>query len=324
MNDLSNGGAVAKNFLRPRRRKKIRIAAIIFVVVALAYPVARFAIMWGLINVNALLSSFTIHDPRYDVFVFRGLVQYRLLFSMLRSDEAMRRIITNSLLFFPVTCFITLPLSVVFSYFLFKKVPASGVFRVIFFLPSILPIIVLTLSFRFAFDGRGFINPILANLGLIDSNPDYWPLWFGDGRAQMMVFIYCVWAGLGFNIVLLSGAMGRIPQDVIEYGKLEGVGFARELVQIMVPLIWPTITTTFILGMSAVLTIFLQPYFLMGSPSQMPWGTNTISLFIFMNYSSATQAPFLAAFGLLMTVIFVPFVLISRVIMTQLFKDVAY
>lgn len=41
-----------------------------------------------------------------------------------------------------------------------------------------------------------------------------------------MVFVYCVWAGLGFNIVLFSGAMSRVPQEILEYNKLEGVGLS--------------------------------------------------------------------------------------------------
>lgn len=302
----------------PHCRKKSKIAYYVFVAVALTYPLLRFLIVWGYVNISAIWSSFTRYDILRDRNIFVGFLQYRLVLNKFINDEGTQKMLLNSFLYFPVTCFISLPLSVLFSYFLYKKVPGGGIFRVIFYLPSILPIAVLTMAFRFAFGPDGFIDPILIRLGI---NP---PLWFGSSTlTPIMIFFYCVWAGLGFNIVLFSGAMSRVPIEIAEYSKLEGVGYARELFQIMVPLVWPTVVTTFVLGMSSVLTVYLQPYFLMGSNSAPTYG-RTISLDIFNSYSSEMQAPYLAAFGLFCTICYVPVILLVRGFMTRFFKDVAY
>lgn len=315
--------ATRKRFKNPLKKKKItkgKVIVAVFIIVMLIYPLFRFAIMWGYINIKALYVSFTRYDLMSDTNIFVGFLQYRLLFQRLATDEYTRNTLITSSLYFVVTCGISLPLSVIFSYFLFKKVPCASVYRVIFYLPSILPVAVLALTFRYSFGSSGFVDQILHALGI-----ENLPLWWGDSTiTPIMVFVYCIWAGLGLNIVLFSGAMSRVPKEILEYNRLEGVGMARELFQIMIPCIWPTFVTTFMLGMTSVLTVYLQPYFLMDSATTTPFNTCTISLYIFNNYATPAQAPYLAAFGLFCSAVFVPIVLGVRAFLNRFFKDVGY
>lgn len=305
------------------RKKKIpsgKIAVAVFIIVMLIYPLFRFAIMWGYINIRALYVSFTRYDLMTDSNIFVGFLQYELLFRRLATDEYTQHTLITSILYFPVTCGISLPLSIIFAYFLFKKVPGAGIYRVIFYLPSISPIAVLTMSFKYSFGSSGFVDPILNSLGFKNL-----PLWWGDPVVTpIMVFVYCVWAGLGFNIVLFSGAMSRVPTEILEYNKLEGIGLSRELFKVMIPCVWPTFVTTFVLGMTSVLTVFLQPYFLMDSSSTTPFNTCTISLYIYNSYATPAQGPYLAAYGLFCSAIFVPVILGTRGFLNRFFKDVGY
>ena len=307
----------------PKKRKKIssgKLAVAVFIAVMLIYPLFRFAVMWGYINIRSLYISFTRYDLMTDSNIFVGTLQYKMLFRRLVHDEYTRQTLITSFIYFPVTCGISLPLSIIFAYFLFKKVPGAAVYRVIFYLPSILPIAVLTLSFKYSFGPDGFVDPILNAIGI-----DNLPVWWGNSTVTpIMVYVYCIWAGLGFNIVLFSGAMSRVPQEILEYNRLEGVGLSKELFQVMIPCVWPTFVTTFVLGMTSVLTVFLQPYFLMDSASTAPFNTCTISLFIYNNYATSAQGPYLAAYGLLCSVVFVPLILGVRAFLNRFFKDVGH
>lgn len=310
----------SKGLKRKKKLTKGRVMIGVFIAVMLIYPLFRFAIMWGYINIRAIFTSFTRYDLMTDSNIFVGLMQYKMVLRRITGDEYTRRTLITSILYFPVTCFISLPLSIIFSYLLFKKVPGAAVYRVIFYLPSLLPIAVLTMAFKYAFGPSGFVDPILNKMGITNL-----PLWWGNSTVTpIMVYVYCVWAGLGYNIVLFSGAMSRVPQEILEYNKLEGVGMGRELFGIMIPLVWPTVVTTFIIGMTSVLTVYLQPYFLMDSSQTTPFNTCTISLYIFNNYATEAQGPYLAAYGLFLTVIFVPFILIARFVMNRFFKEVDY
>jgi len=312
--------------LATKQQKKVKRrskAKIIFIIVMLAYPLVRFGVTWLYINPSTVLSSFMRYDPGNNELRFFQhdiLVNYRLLWNEIRTDAVRRRMIVNSFIYLPVTVLISLPLSALFSYFLCKKMPLQNTFRVIFYLPTIIPIAVLTLTFRFSFDDLGFMNEFLRNIGIDPPAGGY----FGPNTAQLMIFVYCVWAGLGFNIVLISGAMSRLPQDVLEYGKIEGVGLFREFSQIFIPMIWPTIVTLFMIGMTAPLTIFLQPYFLMDSSTAGQFNTGTISLHIFGGFNNLEVLPRLTAFGLFFSVIYVPIVLLTRKFMNRFFSEVDY
>ena len=66
----------------------------------------------------------------------------------------------------------------------------------------------------------------------------------------LTICVYTVWTGFRVNLVMFNTAMHRVPADVIEYGKIESVGMVRELVQIVIPMIFPTLTTVLLLGIA--------------------------------------------------------------------------
>ena len=63
-------------------------------------------------------------------------------------------VLINSLGYGLITIFVSLPLALIASYFLSKKMPFANVFRVIFFLPNIISIVALIYAFRMQFDSN--------------------------------------------------------------------------------------------------------------------------------------------------------------------------
>lgn len=302
---------------------KRKLMQTIFIVSMLAYPVIHFLVFWVYVNFDAILLTFQryiLMDENFNFindYVFVGVDNYRIVINKIMQDAYTRDTIVNSLLYFPLTCFVSLPLSIVFSYFIFKKVKLSNMFKVIFYLPSIIPVAVLTMAFKFSFnDMYGFVNKILIFMGVSNI-----PVWFGSKPwAQIMVFGYCVWAGLGFNIVLLSGAMSRLPNEILEYDRLEGLTLFQELRQVVIPMVWPTITTLFILGMTSVLTVYLQPLFLTNGSLQ----TSTIYFEIYKGVLSNSNLSYLSTLGLLSSFVFVPFIMFVRYLMNKKYEGVDY
>ena len=298
-------------------KKKWRIR--VFVLVMLAYPVIHFSVFWLFVNFNAIRLSMMGTDWFGDE-TFVGFRNYINVFNDIRSSEITQNVMLNSFLFFPVTVLITLPLSLLFSYFLFKKMPAANIFRVIFFLPSIMPVVALTFAFRSVFSYEvGPASNALAVLGI----PGY--RWLGVAPwTQIIVFMYCVWAGLGFNIVLFSGAMGRVPYEIVESAKLDGINMRKEFTHIMIPLIWPTVVTLVILAMTSVLTVFLQPMLLLEGGLQQNAAAGTISLLIFTAVRGGGDLSDMAAFGLMMSLIFAPIIMLARFLLSKIWAGVEY
>jgi len=286
----------------------------LFIIGMLAIPVIHFLIFFVWLNVDMVISTFrTFEFPEGQVFA--GFSNYIEVFTKILHEDETQRVLLNSLLYLPITCFISLPLSIVFSFFLSKKIPFSRFFRVVYFLPNILPIVVLTMAFSFSFDASwGPINDILRNVFGMELVPN----WFGEYPTnQNMILLYCIWAGLGFNILLLSGAIARIPDEIKEYTLLEGATWFQEFRLVTVPLIWSTISTTFLLGCTSVFTVMLQPLLLTpGNPD-----TKTLALSIYNAVIQNQSLEYYATLGLVCSIIGLPVIMLIKKGINSIYED---
>ncbi len=277
-----------------------------FIILMLTFPILHFLVFFVYININTILMCFQRLSFITNQIKFIGFDNFAKLFQDIATKPLLSKSIINSLLFIPVTNGILLPLSLIAAYILFKKVFLHKIFRIIFFLPSIISIVILTMVFSFMFDSTfGVFNDLLKLLGMGNLQRT----WFGDTATAMpMVFLYCIWTGIGFNVVLLSSAISRIPQEIIEFGQLEGIGMWKEMTRVVIPMIWPTVSTVFVLGSTSAFTIFLQPQLLTnGGPNGSSY---TIALYILEQVKSAnyeyasTVGVFFAIIGVSMVMFF--------------------
>ena len=189
----------------------------------------------------------------------------------------------------------------------------GGFFKVVFFLPSIISAVVLTLCYSYMFDiTLGFIPQVLTDLGLGDKVP--FDGYFGDkAYAWWMILFYGLWSGIGYNIVLISGAMARIPEEVIEAGKLDGLTTIKELFYVTIPLTGSTLGTLLLLGTTVIFSYFLQPKLLLGGNAATVGGF-TIALYIVENVKSAgaTEMALGATIGIVCAVVGTPIVFLTR------------
>lgn len=315
---MSSATKVVNNTQKPKdMSKRKRHKDYIFVAILLAYPVLQFVITWVFVNIGSLRLAFIRLDRAGNFAEFVWFDNFaRVLRNLFTSPENNTGVswlnnnlvvVLNSFGYAIVTIFISLPLSMLFSYFLDKKMPLANVFRVIFFLPNIIPVVALTMSFAL---------PLKNIIG-----SDMFRSWPG---GQMYVYLYCIWAGLGYNVVLLSGAIGRIPKEIYESAQLDGAGYFTEFTKITVPLVWPTVVTLVVVGLTNVLTLYLQPYLLTNGDDS--WMTSTIAMEIFLGASGGkeVQYPQFAAKGLLFSVIWAPIVMLVRNRMSKKYDGIDF
>ena len=290
-----------------------------FIFLMLAFPVAHFLVFFVYININTFVMAFQKINFFENTVEFAGFHQFEAIFRDMKRNPILGKAIVNSLMFIPVTNFILLPFSIISSYILFKKVYLHQWFRAIFFFPSILSIVILTMVFSFMFDSTfGVFNDLLQVLGL----EEWQRTWFGDKHTAMpMVFVYCVWAGIGYNVILLNSAISRIPSEVIEFGQIEGITMWQELWRVVVPMVWPTVTTLFVLGSTSAFTIFLQPQLLTGGG---PSGSSyTIALYV-LEQVKAGQLEYAAAVGVFFSAIGIVVVMGFKTILERIGSTVEY
>lgn len=312
--------AVGRNGARRYRRiTKARIKDYAFIFILLLYPVLQFVVTWCFVNIGSLIMAFqrkTFFGTEFCGFenfaeVIKDFFSYAINDTGVSWLNNKSVLLFNSLGYGAITIFISLPLSMLFAYFLNKGMPLANVFRVIFFLPNIIPIVALVLAFNMPLDSSyGYLYKMLEAMGYSGGY-----IYGKYPASQLWIFLYCIWAGLGYNVVLLSGAIGRIPKEIYESARLDGAGHMTEFFRITIPLIWPTIVTLIILGMTNVLTLYLQPYLLTNGTGGGNGLAGSIAMDIFIGSSpDAPEAgyPKLAAQGLLLSVIWAPIVMLVR------------
>ena len=304
---------IPKKHKMPRSKK-------IFIFSMLAYPVVHFIVFWFFINFDTIVKSFQqisyLTGEEYGV-GFKNYIYFFKDFSA--ANGVLKDAVVNSLLFFVFNNFILLPISMVCAYLLFKKVFMEKIFRIIFFLPNIISIVVLSMVFKFMFDDPfGPITQLLRSIGI--NVPTGGPLQ-QPGTAQIMIFVYCLWAGIGYNVLLLSGSIARIPSEVFEAGTIDGIGMTREFVQMVVPLIMPTVSTLFVTGSMVMFTLFLQPKLLTGGE----FGTYTLALYIVSKVEEGGVGLYrAAAAGMVVSIVGIPLVQGFKWIMEKITPSVEF
>ncbi len=309
-----------QNIGKPKRRRKKRFlkSSTIFIIVMLSYSVLHFLLMWVGVNFNSILLSFKYQSHgKYVWYDFPHLFEnFSIIIDSIKGNtEGYQSMIYHSLAFFVVSCFVTLPIALLFSYFIFKKILANGFFKVIFFLPSIIPLIILTTIYTITVGNNGPVGQVLNFMGIESANLFVFPQ-----SAAWMIWIFCVWAGIGYDVILLTAGMSRIPRDILESCKMDGVPSFWEFIRIVIPLTWSTVSTLFVFGMMSVFTVFLQPIYLAPSHEEI-W---TIGAKIYNMSKGYKNLHTPAALGLFYSVIGAPIIVGVRFLLNKLFGEVSY
>lgn len=290
------------SFLGKTKTRKFRRN--LFIIGMLSLPLLQFLIFFVYVNINTVVMSFKVRSLE---FIHYGFANYQRFFNELGLGR-IGNAVKNSMLF-GLNDLILLVISVTFSFFFYKKVRGAQFFRIVFFLPSIISIVIFVMVYKYMFhpDMGSIVNQILGFVGV--ENP---PEWLSNTSDMQMpwIMMYCLWVGTGYNILIMCGAMGNLPEDVMEYSRLEGVGYGRELFQIVVPMIWPTIAVGLLSSLTTMFTLYLQVDLLTGGGAE--GQSMTIAYMINSVVKGGTDLEWAATLGVCFTVVAIPLIIVVR------------
>lgn len=292
----------------PKKQKTLtakRKKEFAFFLCLVAYPLIQFLIFYVAVNINSILLAFQEYDAvkgfSYLGFdnLFKNFVD---VYTDLGKDPLMITATKNSVILYTSTLLIAFPLNLIFSFFLYKKVPGHGFFRVILFLPQIISSLVVSQMFLY-FVQEGITNLIGFNL-LRDKATE-----FGT-----MVF-YCIWVSFGTQILVYTSAMTKIDNSIVEYGELEGVSLFQEFWHITLPMIFPTITIFLVAGIAGFFTHQANLFNFYGTGARDPMKTLGYIFFVDVvkaNDGNYYQYPYASAAGLMFTLVATPITLLLK------------
>lgn len=162
-------------------------------------------------------------------------------FGILLGDERFIRSVQNSLLLITIVTLVTIALSLTLAAILVRiPLKGKGLFRVIFYIPNILSVVVISAIFSAIYDpSRGLLAPLTS---LFTNAP---VLWLGDRKlAIYSIAIVMIWQAIGYYMVMYMAGMSSVSDSLYEASSIEGAGKIRQFFSITLPMIWQSIRTT--------------------------------------------------------------------------------
>lgn len=224
-------------------------------------------------------TSWTMLSPP----VWVGTANYARL---LGDDHRFGLSLLNTLYYVLLAVPLGLAVSLFLALLLNRRVPGRGLFRTLFFLPSITNLVAVSLLWMWILNPEyGLLNGALRMAGIEG------PLWFQSERwAKPALIVMSLWGTGGTMIVFLAALQG-IPGELYEAAELDGAGAFSKFLHITLPMISPAFLFNLIVGIIGSSQVFTQAYVMTGSAQPgSEGGPNNATLFVVLYlYKKAFQ-----------------------------------
>lgn len=146
---------------------------------------------------------------------------------------------------------VEIPLALILANLLRKEIKCRGLFRAIYFLPSIISVAIVGIIISNMFDYFGFFNAFLMKIGLMSEPKN----WFENGNTAMVVLssIGSTWTSFGINTLYFISAFANVPEDLYEASSLDGANSLQQFFKITLPMIAPVMSTILLFAIKGTL-----------------------------------------------------------------------
>jgi multiple sugar transport system permease protein len=204
----------------------------------------------------------------YDVLskpVWIGTLNYRDMFT----DTVFWKSLYNTFYFAAFSLPLGMVISVLVAVLLNQQVKARSLFRTIFFLPSLIPVVASSMIWLWILNGNfGILNHALALLHIKG------PQWLADPAwTKASLILMGLW-GCGGGVVIYLAALQDVPRSLYEAAEIDGASAWVQFRHITIPMISPVLYFNLIMGIIGALQVFANAYIMLGGG-----GANRSALF---------------------------------------------
>ncbi len=209
-----------------------------FIFLCVAPATILFFIFMVLPTLNVFRMSLFERGAYSPTETFVGLNNFKVLFQDAKFISAMQ----NTILLIAVVTIVTFFFALLFAGILTReKLKGQNFFRVIFYIPNILSVVVIAGIFSAVYKPEnGMLNSVLSFF----AGREVMILWKDQQMVMVSIIIAMVWQAIGYYMVMYMASMAAVPADLYESASLDGAGRTAQFFQITLPLIWTNIRTT--------------------------------------------------------------------------------
>jgi multiple sugar transport system permease protein len=204
-----------------------------------------------------------------------GLDNYR---TMLFSDPSIWKAVDNSLYYALLSVPLGLVLSLALAVLLNTRSFGIGIYRTLFYLPSLVPPVASTIIFLILFQPRGgLINELLGTVGLPH------PAWFQDPAwAKPGLVLLSLW-GIGSATVIFLAGLQEVPASLLDAADIDGAGAWQKFWHVSLPLLSPVILFNLVMGVIYSFQVFSQALVVGGTTGDPVESTLMFMVLIYRN-----------------------------------------
>lgn len=241
-----------------------------FIALCVAPAVILFVIFMIIPTINVFRMSLFERGAYSPTETFVGFANFKALIN----DSLFIRSMQNTILLIVVVTMVTFAFALVFAGILTREnVKGKNVFRVIFYIPNILSVVVISGIFSAIYKPEnGMLNSLLSMI----TGQTVTVLWKDAPLVMVSIIIAMVWQAIGYYMVMYMASMASVPQSLYESASLDGAGRVKQFFQITIPLIWTNIRTT--LTFFIISTINMAFLFVKAMTSGGPNGASEVAL----------------------------------------------
>ena len=215
-------------------------------------------------NLYPLIASIWFSLCDYSVLsqpVFLGAQNYLDLWH----DPVFWKALRNTVLFAVVAIPLSTLLSIGLAILLNQPIAGQGIYRTIFFLPSLVPAISLAILWQWMLNGpMGLVNsllrpPLQAINALFGSHLQA-PDWLNDLWGLILTGLW----GTGQAVVIYLAGLQEVPVELYEAAELDGTNSWQRFLHITLPMLSPVIFFNVLMSIIGALQTFAVPYILTG------------------------------------------------------------
>jgi multiple sugar transport system permease protein len=239
--------------------------------------------------VSSLYTSFTSYSVlRQPTWV--GIDNYRELYF----DEVFRGNLVNTLYYAVGAVPLSTAVAIGLALLLNTKVRGMAVYRTLFFLPSLVPMVALGTLFLWVFNSDyGLLNSALRGVGISPPN------WLGDPAwAKGTLILIAMW-GCGQAMIIYLAGLQDVPTSLLEAAELDGAKAGSQMRHVILPMLSPVILFNVIMGIIGSLQVFTVPYVMFpgGAPAR---STYFFAMYLYDNAFQYQRMGYASAMGWVM------------------------
>lgn len=210
-----------------------------------------------LFTLGPMLFSFVLSFSKWDIITGIGSIEFVGLDNLkaIFHDELFYQSLKVTFIFALVSVPLYQIVSLLIALLLNMRTRGMKLFRLIYFMPSVIPAVAVSMMWIMIFNPEyGILNRALGWFGIQG------PAWLQDpSYALGALIVMGIW-GVGNTIIIYLSGLQGVPEELHEAAQLDGAGSIRRFFSVTMPMISPTIFFNLIMGIIGGFQYFTQAF----------------------------------------------------------------